>query len=56
MPKTPDELKAQIEVEAKLRPKDAPADSERTAEGLEVETPTRDAFFGNLKRVSEPGS
>lgn len=54
MPKTPDELKEQIEWEARTRPKDAPADHERTAEGLEVPTPTRDDFFGNLETVAKP--
>lgn len=49
-PKTPDELKEQIE-EANSPP---PADpeKERTAEGLTVEKPSRDAFFSNLKKVS----
>jgi hypothetical protein len=51
-PKTPSELKEQIE-EANAPP---PADpeKERTAEGLTVETPSRDAFFSNLEKVSKP--
>lgn len=52
MPKTPDELKEQIE-----KANEQPADEghERSAEGLEVPTPTREGFFGNLKKVSRPG-
>jgi hypothetical protein len=49
-PKTPKELKEQIDAQ-----QDQPAaeGSERTAEGMETETPSRDAFFGNLEKVSE---
>ena len=48
-PKTPSELKKQIKAQ-----KDQPAKEghERTAEGQEVETPTRVDFFGNLEKVS----
>ncbi len=53
-PKTPKELKEQLELEAKLRPQDAPAHHERTAEGLEVRTPTREEYLGNLKKASRP--
>jgi hypothetical protein len=51
MPKTPEELKEQIEAQ-----QDQPAKEghERTAEGLSVETPSRDAFFANLGKVSKP--
>ena len=50
-PKTPSELKKQIKAQ-----KDAPAEPghERTAEGEEVETPTRGDFFGNLEKISKP--
>ena len=51
MPKTPDELKQQIERENE---QPATEGSERTAEGLEVETPKRKDFFGNLERASGP--
>jgi hypothetical protein len=51
-PKTPSELKEQIQ-EANTPP---PADpgKERTAEGLTVEKPSRDAFFSNLEKVANP--
>lgn len=51
MPKTPEELKEQIE-----QAQDEPADegSERTAEGLEVPTPARGDFLRNLEKVSKP--
>ncbi len=49
MPKTPQELKEQVEREQAENP---PADGqERTAEGLKVETPKRGDFFGNLKKL-----
>lgn len=51
-PKTPSELKEQIEKQAEENPP-AP-DNQRTAEGLEVPTPTRKAFLGNLEKVSKP--
>ena len=50
-PKTPSELKAQVEQQAK---KPAKEGHERTAEGLSVETPSRDAFFSNLEKVAKP--
>ncbi|HEY5295649.1 MAG TPA: hypothetical protein VIJ70_09285 [Gaiellaceae bacterium] len=50
-PKTPRELKEQIDEQAKQPAKEG---SERTAEGLSVETPSRDAFFGNLAAASQP--
>ena len=50
MPKTPDELKEQIE-KANEEPPATPG-HERTAEGLNVPTPKRDDFFANLKKVS----
>jgi hypothetical protein len=51
MPKTPDELKEQIE-----KANETPADpgNERTAEGEEVRTPERSEFFANLEKVSKP--
>jgi hypothetical protein len=52
MPKTPDELREQIE-EANTPPPADPA-KERTAGGLTVEKPSRDAFFSNLEKVSKP--
>jgi len=50
-PKTPKELKREIEEQAKQPAKEG---SERTADGLSVETPSRDAFFSNLEKVSKP--
>lgn len=49
-PKTPDELKEQIE----NREPATEEGTERTAEGMETPTPERDDFFSNLKKVSEP--
>jgi hypothetical protein len=50
-PKTPEELRKQLE-----RENERPAEKakSRTAEGVEVRTPTREEFFGNLEKVSEP--
>jgi hypothetical protein len=50
-PKTPNELREQIEQQ-----NEQPAETghERTAEGLDVETPKRDDFFGNLNKISKP--
>jgi hypothetical protein len=47
-PKNPDKLREQVEAQ-----QGEPAESghDRTAEGLETPTPTKGAFFGNLKRV-----
>ena len=51
-PKTPEELKEQIERENAENP---PAEGhDRTAEGLEVERPSREDFFDNLEQVSRP--
>lgn len=52
-PKTPSELKEQIDRENE---KPAREGHERTAEGLNVETPKADDFFGNLEKVSKPES
>ena len=52
MPKTPDEIKEQIE-RANEEPPAVPG-HERTAEGMEVEPPSRDDFFSNLEKVSKP--
>jgi hypothetical protein len=50
-PKTPDELREQLE----RQNQDQPAEGkDRTAEGLEVERPSREGFLGNLKKVTEP--
>lgn len=49
-PKTPSELKKQIEKANEEAP--AARGHERTAEGLDVPTPTRDDFFSNLEKVS----
>lgn len=51
MPKTPDELKEQIE---KQREMPSPEGEERTAEGLSVETPKAGDFFSNLEKVAKP--
>ena len=51
MPKTPDELREQIEDAQDV---EGEPGTERTAEGLEVTTPTRKDFFGNLTKVTEP--
>jgi hypothetical protein len=48
MPKTPQELKEQIEAQNEQPAKEG---HERTAEGQSVPTPKRGDFFGNLKRV-----
>jgi hypothetical protein len=50
-PKTPDELREQIEKQNE----DQPDGNDRTAEGLKVPTPKRADFFGNLEKASEPG-
>jgi hypothetical protein len=50
-PKTPSELKAQVEDENKQPAKEG---NERTSEGLSVETPTEGDFFSNLEKVSKP--
>jgi hypothetical protein len=52
LPKTPDELKEQIE-EANEEPPAVPG-NDRTAEGMEVRRPSRDDFFANLEKVSKP--
>lgn len=55
MPKTPQELKEQIETANAERPAEV-VDTSLTAEGLKVPNPTRADFFGNLDRVSEPSA
>ncbi len=50
-PKTPSELKEQIEKQNRENPP-APGHS-RTAEGLEVPNPTRGHLLGNLEKVSK---
>lgn len=52
MPKTPDELKAQIEKSNEEPP--AVPGNDRTAEGLEVRPPSRKDFFADLEKVSKP--
>jgi hypothetical protein len=51
-PKTPRELKEQIDAQNAERPADAD-DTSRTSEGLKVPNPSRNDFFGNLAKVSE---
>jgi hypothetical protein len=48
-PKMPSELQAQIEAQ---RNEPASEGHERTAEGMEVETPSESDFFGNLRKVA----
>lgn len=50
-PKTPKELKDTAEKKNANRPADAHS---LTAEGLKVPNPSREDFFGNLAKVSEP--
>lgn len=50
-PKTPAELKEQIERENEKRSK---AGHEKTAEGMETPTPSEDDFFANLEKASKP--
>ncbi len=50
-PKTPKQLREEIEAQQN---EPATPGHERTAEGMEVETPTRREFFGNLEQVSRP--
>lgn len=50
MPKTPEELRAEIEAQNEQPVKEG---HERTAEGLSVETPSRGDFFSNLEKVSK---
>ena len=50
-PKTPDELREQIERENEKRSK---AGHEKTAEGMETPTPSEDDFFANLEKASKP--
>jgi hypothetical protein len=51
MPKTPAELREQVERENK---QPAEPGHDRTAEGETVPRPTREAFLGNLKKVGRP--
>jgi hypothetical protein len=50
-PKTPNELREQIEQQNE---QPAGEGRERTAEGLEVDTPSRKEFFSKLGRIAEP--
>ncbi|MFL6007448.1 MAG: hypothetical protein ACJ744_14510 [Gaiellaceae bacterium] len=50
-PKKPDELREQIEAQAN---EPASKGNERTAEGVETRTPSRDEFLGNLRKASKP--
>lgn len=50
-PKTPSELRKQI---AEQQKQPAEEGHERTAEGIEVETPKWGDFFGNLDKISKP--
>jgi len=49
-PKTPDELREQLERENA----EPPTEKDRTAEELEVAPPSRKEFFDNLEQVSRP--
>jgi hypothetical protein len=51
-PKTPDELREQLEKQATEKP--AREGRDRTAEGVEVPTPSRQDFLSNLERVTKP--
>lgn len=51
-PKTPDELRRQIERQNETLAKPG---HEKTAEGKEVPVPKRRDFFGNLEKISKPG-
>jgi hypothetical protein len=48
-PKTPDELRAQIEAQ---QGEPAASGNERTAEGMETRTPSASEFFGNLRKIA----
>ena len=48
-PKTPKQLRDEIEAQQK---QPASTGYERTAEGMEVETPTRRELFGNLRKIA----
>ena len=50
MPKTPEQIKAELEAQNP----DEPDETSKTAEGLEVPNPSRGDFFGNLEKVSVP--
>jgi hypothetical protein len=50
-PKTPEELKEQLERKNAERPEKGKS---RTAEGMEVPDPKRRDFLGNLRKVSKP--
>ena len=50
-PKTPDELREQLEAQNAEQPAEG---KDRTAEGLEVDRPSRQEFFGNLEQVARP--
>ena len=50
-PKTPKQLREQTEERNKERPAD---DHSVTAEGMKVKNPTREDFFSNLEKASEP--
>ncbi|MBA3733998.1 MAG: hypothetical protein H0W90_02190 [Actinobacteria bacterium] len=49
-PKTPKELRDQIEAQQSVP---AAPGHERTAEGMEVETPTGLELFGNLRKIAQ---
>lgn len=50
-PKTPNELREQIEAQQN---EPAAEGNERTAEGMETPTPSRDSLLGNLRKVALP--
>jgi hypothetical protein len=51
-PKTPDELREQLEQQVADKPPREGQD--RTAEGVDVPTPSRDDFMRNLEKVARP--
>lgn len=50
-PKKPSELREQIEAQ---QHEPTEAGRERTAEGMETDTPSESDFFGNLRKVARP--
>jgi hypothetical protein len=50
-PKTPSELREQIEAQQN---EPAAEGHERTAEGMETPTPSKNSFFGNLRKAANP--
>lgn len=51
MPKTPEQLKAELEAQNEQPAREG---HDRTAEGVSVPRPERSEFFDNLEKVSKP--